>query len=329
MCALTSPVFAQVGAGSKVTRNETATRDSLARISYPYVFPLYAERTLKKGFKVPYPIGVMLNGVAVRQNVDISDLMVGINALEPVALDFVKFGQVTAHVQDINVRVDLWLFPFLNIYGILGNAWAKTNVEVVSPVSFTTTADFSGIVYGAGAMLAGGVNRFFITLDYNTTWSSFKNMNHSVNTMILSPRLGYSIPLGKEEMNIGLWLGTSYLFIDGNTSGVYALSNLRGSIPKDKVDAIIAETEAWYQGLKPAQQAIVKGIAEEIKTFNENHDVKDAEINYSLTKKPQSNWTLLIGAQFQLDRHWQFRTEAGLLGGRTSGLFSVNYRFGL
>ncbi len=280
-------LFAQVDAGIKVTKNRVSVRDSLANIEYPYIFPLLAQNTLKRGFHVPYPVGVMLNGVAVRQNVEISNLMVGINNHEMEPLDFVKFGDVTAHVQDINMRIDLWLFPFLNVYGIFGNAWARTDVTVVEPAQFSTSAEFSGLVYGVGAMLAGGVNNFFITLDFNSTWSNFDKMDHNVNTMILSPRVGYSIPLNDEEMNIGFWLGTSCVFIDGNTSGIYELSSLPG-VP-----------------------------------------FKDVTIHYSLTKKPQSNWTMLIGTQYQLNRHWQLRTEAGVLGGRTSGLLSMNYRFGL
>jgi len=38
-------------------------------------------------------------------------------------------------------------------------------------------------------------------------------------------------------------------------------------------------------------------------------------------------WNGLFGMQFQLNKHWQFRTEAGLVGDRKSFLFSINYRF--
>jgi len=38
---------------------------------------------------------------------------------------------------------------------------------------------------------------------------------------------------------------------------------------------------------------------------------------------------MLLGAQWQINHRWQLRAEAQVLGDRTAGLFSVNYRFGV
>jgi len=46
-----------------------------------------------------------------------------------------------------------------------------------------------------------------------------------------------------------------------------------------------------------------------------------------MDKQVSQMWNGVVGAQFQLNKHWQFRTEAGLIGDRKSFLFSVNYRF--
>jgi len=45
-----------------------------------------------------------------------------------------------------------------------------------------------------------------------------------------------------------------------------------------------------------------------------------------MDKQVSQMWNGVVGAQFQLNKHWQFRTEAGLIGDRKSFLFSVNYR---
>jgi hypothetical protein len=36
---------------------------------------------------------------------------------------------------------------------------------------------------------------------------------------------------------------------------------------------------------------------------------------------------MLIGGQFQLNKRWMLRSEAGFLGSRKSFLLSLNYRF--
>ncbi len=38
-------------------------------------------------------------------------------------------------------------------------------------------------------------------------------------------------------------------------------------------------------------------------------------------------WNGLIGAQFQINKRWQIRSEMGFIGNRKSYLLSVNYRF--
>ena len=35
---------------------------------------------------------------------------------------------------------------------------------------------------------------------------------------------------------------------------------------------------------------------------------------------------MLVGAQFQVNKHWQIRFETGILGDRKSFLASLNYR---
>jgi hypothetical protein len=59
----------------------------------------------------------------------ISDLAVGIDDLAVVPVDFIKFGDINAHVQTINTRFDVWTIPFVDIYGIVGKTWASTNVN--------------------------------------------------------------------------------------------------------------------------------------------------------------------------------------------------------
>lgn len=79
-----------------------------------------SHKIVKRGVDLPYPIGVMINCVNAEQAVEISHLMVGVNDLAPVPLDIVKFGDVKAKVQGVNVRADVWILPFVDIYGFAG-----------------------------------------------------------------------------------------------------------------------------------------------------------------------------------------------------------------
>lgn len=50
-------------------------------------------------------------------------------------------------------------------------------------------------------------------------------------------------------------------------------------------------------------------------------------IRYGIDKGLKQEWNGLIGAQFQWNKNWIFRTEAGVIGDRKSLLVSLNYRF--
>ena len=46
-----------------------------------------------------------------------------------------------------------------------------------------------------------------------------------------------------------------------------------------------------------------------------------------MNKGPVEEWIMVIGGQFQLNKNWMLRSEAGIIGDRKSFLASVNYRF--
>lgn len=316
---LPSLVFSQAGAGVKITERQGDLYDNVKKVENPYIFPLWGEKVARKGFLLPYPIGIMVNGYMGEQDVTISDLSVGINDGKMISLDdVIGFSDVTASIQNINMRADLWVFPFLDVYGIFGKAWVQTEVGVNKPIDFTTQADFDGYVYGGGMMLSGGFQSFFFSLDFNTVWTHFDAMKKDNVAMNLAPRIGYVFhPNSNPESNLAVWTGAGRIFLNNTTEGSISMSEILPDVPGEKV-------QAWYDGLPPLQQEVVKDIYESI--INKHGD---DVIHYSLEKRPVKNWTMIVGAQYQINRHWQLRTEANFLGGRRSGLLSLNYRFGI
>ena len=304
--------------------------DSIKHSTYPYTFPAWGQKIAKKGIDIPLPAGVMVNYFAGSQQINISDLKVGFNGCDQVPLDFIKFGEVKASFQSVSTRVDLWVLPFVNLYGIFGESHATTSVNIAEPFSFSSTAKFNGPTAGLGISVGGAVRGIFGIGDYNNTWTSFENIQGAIYTQSVSFRLGHAISFKSHpEENVTLWVGTSGIFINRTTEGTISLADLNPTISQETLDEIKNETAAWFQTLTPAQKIITKQIAQAISDKIAGLDVKDATISYSLNKRATHHFSMLGGGQYQLNKRWQFRGEAGFLGGRTSGLASVNYRFGL
>ncbi len=40
-------------------------------------------------------------------------------------------------------------------------------------------------------------------------------------------------------------------------------------------------------------------------------------------------WNMVVGTQFQLNKHWMIRAEYGFLGSRSQFVGGLQYRFGL
>ncbi|RFM27308.1 hypothetical protein [Deminuibacter soli] len=323
----TVSLFAQAGAGMKYGNNRKAYTDSIKNSNYKWIFPAWGKKLTKKGFDVPYPIGIMINPFIASQKVNISDLQVGFNGNEPVALDFIKFSEVKANLQSVTVRPDLWVLPFLDVYGIAGASYAQTNVSISDPVAFSTKANFHGSTFGIGTTLAGGYHGIITIIDINHTWSFMNNIDGSAQATMFTPRIGYNFLFKqKPYRNVAVWAGVPGFFINTTTQGTFSLSG-KININKDALEEIVQETAAWYQDLKPAQQKVVKEIAQKLLDKISGIDIKDAYVNYSLKKRPASNWSMCVGAQYQFNHSWQVRTEIGFLGGRKSLLLSANYRF--
>ena len=114
--------------------------------------------------------------------------------------------------------------------------------------------------------------------------------------------------------------------MSSETRGQITLSE---AIPglEDRTDQIVANYNDWYDNEATIQQKI---IADRVLTpIIERIDAADgsAIIRYGLDKQVSQKWNGLIGMQYQYNKRWMLRSEAGLIGDRKSFLVSLNYRF--
>ncbi|MGX5820362.1 hypothetical protein ACWKWU_19360 [Chitinophaga lutea] len=320
--------FSQAGTGVKIGPKDSTYLDSIKTKGYPWRFPIWGAKMQAKGFSVQYPVGAMVNYSVGTQKVSISELSVGIGQIPMTELDFVKFGEVKADLNAVTSRIDLWLLPFLDVYTILGPVWSTTNVEIVDPIQFSTKANFKGYTYGLGTTVAGGYHNIITITDINHTWTDLDKLSDKVKTWMVTPRVGYNFIFPRDRnKSIAVWVGVTGLFIKKGTSGSINVSDVTHNIPEDKLQNIVDEVEGWYQDLTIPQQRVVKEIAQKLLDRIHGNNPDGVVITYSLDKKPQSNWSMVTGAQFQFNKRWQARVEVGYLGGRTSGLLSANYRW--
>jgi len=289
-------------------------------IEWDYTFPLLGDKVAERGIKLPLPFGLGVNYAFVDQPIEISRVAVGVNDSEMVDLsNLIEFDDVNSQVHALNVRADLWLLPFLNVY-IMGNyaIQAETQVSISQPFSFDVTATQPGVGGGFGGTLAGGAWGFFGTVDLNWTWNKMQKLDDPVGTQLLTPRIGKNLGThwGIEWI---VWAGAMRQRIESKTKGQISLNELA----PDSEGGFHDNLENWYEGLPPSRQAIVRGIVGRL----DGNDDGDTVIRYDLHKAVKYPWNALIGTEIGLTQAWRLRAEFGFIN-RTQLILGINYRFG-
>jgi hypothetical protein len=361
--ACASNVNAQVFSDKIVGQKSQALADSLKHSDYPYALPIWGDKATARGFKLPYSAGLSLQYFGQRSDLVIDNLMVGFNNNAMYELDgLVRFDKAKSRSDGISFRPDIWLFPFLNVYGILGRSAASTDVgyglwlpdstgaerEVLH---LETKVDFDANTFGLGLTPTIGVGGGWLALDMNYTWTDVPQLDDPATAFVFDPRMGKSFQLRNPDENINFWVGGFRLKINTGTTGSIPLTD---AIPIDELQSNVdegleqvaqlnAEVESWWNSLSPPEQAnpankaryeASKAALARAGAFLDSANTaltnaESASVQYSIDKRPEDMWNFIAGGQYQLNRSWMFRLEVGFLSSRTHVITGVQYRFGL
>ena len=196
----------------------------------------------KKGFDIPYPVGIMSNFVWMKQGILIDNMQLGLEAknvdIPLTEVDFIEFGDNTNTSYSVNIRPDLWVFPFLNVYGIFGYGHSTTEVNLTAPVNLESVVDQSITTNGFGVMTAFGVGPAWVSVDANWTWNKPELLDKAVMITVLGLRLGHTFTFkNRPDRNFAVWAGAMRVKMSTATAGNIALSEALPSEVWEKRDS--------------------------------------------------------------------------------------------
>ncbi|ETN94195.1 hypothetical protein [Zhouia amylolytica] len=300
--------------------------DSIQQMEYDYTFPILGKQAYKRGYDIPFPWGVSAIYFTQKQEINITQTAIGFNGSNKVDIsNFINFGPTIATTNAYTVRPDLWIFPFLNIYGILGGGTTETEVTLLDPISLQTDQHFGAKSFGLGATLAGAVGPIWIAWDNNYNFVDVDVIVEPVPAFNSSLRIGHSFmdPI-KPTRSLSVWSGVFYQSLQSDTEGSIAIQNIFPNIGDGN---IIEDMYRWAETLPPAQKFVVNKIINKMEDIANGIDPGNANIDYKLEKEVAAPFNLILGAQYQFNKHWQLRSELGVFGKRSQFLLNLNYRF--
>ena len=259
--------------------------------------PIWGVEAQAMGYQIPLPFGIGVTAYAAKQPVNIQDLQLGRNGNPPVSVkNFLVIDQVDTTQKNLSAKLDVLVFPFLDVYVLAGYTKGTTKGEIqvpgetiggiIEPRVLQLDAAFNGPTYGVGFTLQGGFRvsdwrdlTAFGVVDWNRTRTklSFENESLIAHTKpvatVFSARVGLHGIVGP-SMGAAIWTG------------------------------------AMHQSI---QQEVAGSVA-------------DTDLQFIVIQSPQKPWNTLLGGLLEFGKDWVVLAEGGL-GARKSILAAAVYRF--
>jgi hypothetical protein len=359
--------------GLPVLAQQNTTKDSL---TWEYSMPIWGKKAAERGYKLqlPYGLNVMYVNSIIDLNVSKFRLGIGDGTYqdlidEAVNEETLNFQKTRAYFNGLNFRPDIWVFPFMNVYGIITTGTGATEVELAPRIpygdgndvlqlpTFGSKVDFTANAYGLGTTVIYGFGRnYFVSGDANYSWTFSEIIEGSVGIVTASGRIGEHWDFGKNrDKKLAVYVG--FMFRDfTNSDGTRGQIKLSEALPEfeDNVNAgidtriadntqQIVDNEMAIDALDPiADREEIADLRAENRVLNiknrglenlqsglDESGVYDTEIRYEIKKEMIQNWTVEFGASYNFTDHWAFRSEFGVSKSQTLILAGISYRFGL
>lgn len=201
-------------------------------------------KSLAGGQELPLPFGIGLTVYGQHQEYQLAKLAFDLPGvtIDPGAI------AIDNGIQEVNVQLDAWLFPFLNLFGIAGKIDGRTNVDFSRVAGLPVPLgrlriDYDGEVYGLGATLAaGGANWFGSLTTIWTTENLSGDFDSDAEALVISPRVGLRDERG------AVWIVATYQDAQETHKGTIALPFL-GPVG---FDVELEEHDPWSFGVGAA-----------------------------------------------------------------------------
>jgi hypothetical protein len=269
--------------------------------------PFFAQKVIDEGYNLPLPYGVGFAYANVAQDMLLDELQVGINGTEKEPFEFVSFNNASAENDTIQFKADAWVFPFMNVFAIVGSVDGKAPMDVVldgngmldqlgtdcsgvvtpplcdvfqdTTITLPIVAPFAGNTYGLGTVLAGGWNNWFVTIPISVTYADMDGTETEGTALTVTPRFGRVLNMGRNG-NLALFIGGNYLETDLTVTG--QVSTPEGNLI----------------------------------------------IDYTIEQSNSDRWNALLGFNWDINRHLSWSAEYdGFVGSREAFISTIAWKF--
>ncbi len=202
--------------------------------------PFFNKSLKKNNFTSPKPFGIAFSSMIYQQEYISKNLRIKgetVTGIEVFARGDSVSQQTTAGELKGYIKPNIWLFPFLNVYGIFGFTTGEIRHDLfidgiiiedlpgIGDYYIDTTfilndeIRYNGQTFGFGTTLSFGIYPYAFLLDYHYTVTSPSDLEGKMHNHFLSPKFGYYISTKNKNLKIMAWLGAMYFMNDQSFTG--------------------------------------------------------------------------------------------------------------
>ena len=228
--------------------------------------PIFGKKARTNGKTLPLPFGIGNYSTYYDQGYTASNLRLIPDSSSLVARADTLYQNTSANEFKTQIRPNLWLFPFLNIYGIFGYTKGVIspnlvvpyivleNVPIIDSIIIDSTFEihddisYVGPTYGMGVTFSMGIKSFFVIIDYNYSITNPTDLEDNLHNHFFSPKVGMFLGNAKRETFGAIWLGSMYIHNDQSFSGKINVAEINPEL------VFLIGEEATYSGTIIANQ---------------------------------------------------------------------------
>lgn len=194
-------------------------------------------RTIR-GIELPNPVGLGVTFYSQNQPYETESMAVQYPGVDQGLLQNLNIENETT---TFHLRLDYWVLPFLNVFGLGGNIDSSTRIELSQvelglPITLDDLiVNLDGTMFGLGGVLAFGGKKWFGTVAYQLTETNLKESDSAVSAWVLTPKVG-------RRFNGGAgWIGGMYQQAQEEHNGIFDMPGI-GDIP---YEVKLREQQPW------------------------------------------------------------------------------------
>jgi len=204
---------------------------SAARAGTETFFPL--GRSLVEDQKsLPIPCGIGINYYYQRQGYDVSRIKLTPDISQMIPINPGDLD-VKSRINEANLKLDVWVLPFLNLFAIVGRVEENTKVNNIPfPQMSSVVYKDEGNLYGGGATLVYGIKHFWASLTVADSYADLNKSDSWIQAFVLTPKVGARIDTPWPGKGLNVWVGGTFQKAEEEHSGDWDVPGL-GSLKYD------------------------------------------------------------------------------------------------